>query len=109
MQLDVWVSKAIRVSIDTFADFLEWSGASESLGGLLPELRQLPGFPLETRSRLTTGGHLYETEVRYLVHDEWAVDPDDVLWRRTKEGLHMTVAQRAEFARWMAELRPNFT
>lgn len=55
------------------------------------------------------GGHLYETEVRYLMRDEWAVDPEDVLWRRTKEGLHMTEAQRAEFARWMAELRPNFT
>jgi hypothetical protein len=32
-----------------------------------------------------------------------------VLWRRTKEGLHMTEAERAAFARWMAELRPNFT
>ena len=55
------------------------------------------------------GGHLYETEVRYLVRDEWAVEAEDVLWRRTKEGLHMTEAQRAQFARWMAELRPNFT
>src|SRR5229473_6810620 len=55
------------------------------------------------------GGYLYETEVRYLMRDEWAVEPEDVLWRRTKEGLHMTEAQRAAFARWMAELRPNFT
>jgi glycerol-3-phosphate dehydrogenase len=55
------------------------------------------------------GGHLYETEVRYLVRDEWAVEADDVLWRRTKEGLHMTKSQRAEFAQWLAELRPNFT
>ena len=55
------------------------------------------------------GGYLYETEVRYLMRDEWAVEPDDVLWRRTKEGLHMTAAERAAFARWMIELRPNFT
>jgi glycerol-3-phosphate dehydrogenase len=55
------------------------------------------------------GGHLYETEVRYLISDEWAVEAEDVLWRRTKEGLHMTEAQRADLARWMAELRPNFT
>ena len=55
------------------------------------------------------GGCLYETEVRYLMRDEWAVEPEDVLWRRTKEGLHMTEAERAAFARWMAELRPNFT
>jgi len=53
------------------------------------------------------GGCLYETEVRYLMRDEWAVEPDDVLWRRTKEGLHMTAAERTAFARWMAELRPN--
>src|SRR5882757_3816213 len=55
------------------------------------------------------GGCLYETEARYLMRDEWAVEPEDVLWRRTKEGLHMTEAERAAFARWMAELRPNFT
>ena len=53
------------------------------------------------------GGHLYETEVRYLMRDEWAVEPDDVLWRRTKEGLHMTAEQRARFAAWMHELRRN--
>jgi glycerol-3-phosphate dehydrogenase len=55
------------------------------------------------------GGYLYETEVRYLMSDEWAVEPDDVLWRRTKEGLHMTEAERMAFAGWMAAQRPNFT
>ena len=55
------------------------------------------------------GGLLYEVEARYLIREEWAVEPDDVLWRRTKEGLHMSEAQRAAFGRWMAELRPNFT
>ena len=53
------------------------------------------------------GGHLYEAEVRYLMREEWAVEPDDVLWRRTKEGLHMTAAERAAFAAWMQGLRPN--
>jgi len=55
------------------------------------------------------GGHLYEHEVRYLMREEWAFEADDVLWRRTKEGLHMTAEQRDAFARWMAEQRPNFT
>ena len=31
------------------------------------------------------------------------VEADDVLWRRTKEGLHMSAAEREAFARWMAE------
>jgi glycerol-3-phosphate dehydrogenase len=53
------------------------------------------------------GGHLYEAEVRYLMREEWAAEPDDVLWRRTKEGLHMTAAEREGFARWMQALRPN--
>jgi glycerol-3-phosphate dehydrogenase len=43
------------------------------------------------------GAGLTETEVRYLVEREWAVEPDDVLWRRTKLGLHMSPAERAAF------------
>jgi glycerol-3-phosphate dehydrogenase len=53
------------------------------------------------------GGHLYEAEVRYLMREEWAVEPEDVLWRRTKEGLHLTPAQRDDFARWMKALVPG--
>ncbi len=53
------------------------------------------------------GGHLYEAEARYLMREEWAVEPDDVLWRRTKEGLHMTPQQRDEFSLWMKSQRPN--
>jgi hypothetical protein len=67
VQLDVWISKAPRVSIDTFADFLEWSGAAQSLGDLLPELRKLPGFPLSTHSKMTTNGHVYETKANITV------------------------------------------
>jgi glycerol-3-phosphate dehydrogenase len=53
------------------------------------------------------GGYLYEVEARYLMREEWAVEPDDVLWRRTKEGLGMTAEQRAAFAQWMCAQRPN--
>ncbi len=34
------------------------------------------------------GPGLYELEVRYLIENEWAETVDDVLWRRTKKGLH---------------------
>ncbi len=43
------------------------------------------------------GSGLTEREVRYLVEHEWACEPDDILWRRTKLGLHMSPAERAEF------------
>jgi glycerol-3-phosphate dehydrogenase len=36
------------------------------------------------------GAGLTEREVDYLVAEEWAQTAEDVLWRRTKCGLHMT-------------------
>jgi Domain of unknown function (DUF4412) len=59
--MDVFVSDAVPLTVDAFADFLEWSGASQSLGGLLQEIRRLPGFPLETRTRVTVLGQVRET------------------------------------------------
>ena len=44
------------------------------------------------------GAGLTEREVRYLIEREWARSADDVLWRRTKCGLHMSAAQRARVA-----------
>ncbi len=40
------------------------------------------------------GAGLTEREVRYLAQREWAREPEDVLWRRTKCGLHLTAAER---------------
>jgi glycerol-3-phosphate dehydrogenase len=45
------------------------------------------------------GAGLSERELRYFVDHEWARTADDVLWRRTKCGLHMTEAQRERVAR----------
>mgnify|MGYP003353485362 CR=1 FL=1 len=35
------------------------------------------------------------------VRNEWARTAEDVLWRRTKCGLHMSAAERDNFAGWM--------
>lgn len=51
------------------------------------------------------GGNLYEREVRYLMENEWAQTADDILWRRTKAGLHMTPQQRARLAQTMESFR----
>lgn len=40
------------------------------------------------------GGGLTETEVEFLIDEEWACDPASILWRRTKTGLHMSIAER---------------
>jgi len=53
----------------------------------------------EARSLADLGRHfgagLTEREVEYLVAEEWAARAEDVLWRRTKCGLHMDEAERA--------------
>ncbi len=51
------------------------------------------------------GGGLYERELDYLIEHEWARSGDDVLWRRTKCGLHMSEAQRERVAERMAGAR----
>jgi len=53
------------------------------------------------------GGGLVQREVDYLITNEWAYQPDDILWRRTKCGLHMSQEQRAEFAAWFNERCPR--
>ncbi|HEY9024761.1 MAG TPA: glycerol-3-phosphate dehydrogenase [Burkholderiaceae bacterium] len=43
---------------------------------------------------------LHEAELRHLVDAEWARSADDVLWRRSKLGLHYTTEQREAVAAW---------
>ena len=44
------------------------------------------------------GAGLTEREVKHFVEREWARGAEDVLWRRSKCGLHMSEAQRARVA-----------
>jgi glycerol-3-phosphate dehydrogenase len=44
------------------------------------------------------GGGLSEAEVDYLVREEWAQTPDDILWRRSKLGLHAPAETAARLA-----------
>src|SRR5512137_950322 len=39
--VDVWVAEDIPAGADVFADFLEWSGAAQALGGLVAAIREL--------------------------------------------------------------------
>jgi glycerol-3-phosphate dehydrogenase len=45
---------------------------------------------------------LFECELRYLHDHEWARSADDVLWRRSKLGLHFSAEERAAVAAWCA-------
>ncbi|MES0074404.1 glycerol-3-phosphate dehydrogenase [Mesorhizobium sp. M0058] len=47
------------------------------------------------------GADLYEAEVRYLCENEWALTAEDVLWRRTKRGLHLSREQASALDEFM--------
>lgn len=51
------------------------------------------------------GGQLYEREVRFLCKNEWAATAEDILWRRTKEGLHVNSDQVSFLEAWLKEHR----
>jgi hypothetical protein len=58
--MELWVAPTLpRASV--FADFLEWSGAAQALPGLVEAVRELPGFPLETRTRVNVLGKTQES------------------------------------------------
>ena len=106
--LSAWIGKAGRPDSD-FAKFVQ---AVRLRHPQLPEalcLRLARGYG--ARIEILLGEHalggevapgLFEAELFYLHEHEWARSADDVLWRRTKLGLHYTPAQRATVASWCA-------
>ena len=52
---------------------------------------------------------LYAAEVRYLCLFEWAQTADDILWRRTKLGLHMPRDSAMQLDIWLAGIEQTWT
>jgi glycerol-3-phosphate dehydrogenase len=50
---------------------------------------------------------LYEREVEYLCREEFARTAEDILWRRTKLGLHLLGTDPAPLARWLEAHGPE--
>jgi glycerol-3-phosphate dehydrogenase len=55
------------------------------------------------------GAGFYECEAIHLLKQEWAMTPDDMLWRRTKLGLHIGDSGRQQLAAWLAHRLPSAT
>jgi glycerol-3-phosphate dehydrogenase len=49
------------------------------------------------------GGGLCEREVQYFLDREWAATSEDILWRRSKVGLHLPPEGAARLARYLGE------
>lgn len=71
-------------------NLLDWLGVINGMGDLGREVAP----------------DLFEAELRYMIKSEWALTSDDVLWRRSKLGLHYNAEQRQAVADWMALLHP---
>lgn len=52
------------------------------------------------------GATLTESELRYLMSVEWARTAEDVVWRRSKLGLRLSLDEIAAIDDWMAARRP---
>lgn len=46
-----------------------------------------------------------ERELEYLIEREWARMPEDVLWRRSKLGLHLDAGAKAAIEDWFTRRR----
>jgi glycerol-3-phosphate dehydrogenase len=53
------------------------------------------------------GCGLTEAELRYLIAREWARTAGDVLWRRSKLGLHLNTSELADVEVWMRNNVPH--
>ncbi|HXM30716.1 MAG TPA: glycerol-3-phosphate dehydrogenase [Xanthobacteraceae bacterium] len=49
------------------------------------------------------GDTLYAAEIDYLIAQEWATSAEDVLWRRTKCGLHVSAGEREAVALYLRD------
>ena len=61
--------------------------------------------PLLTAGLGANLGGVFEAELAHFRDREWATTADDVLWRRTKLGLHLDGAAQARVAAWFDEVR----
>ncbi len=59
--IDVWIAPDVPVGLEAWTELLAFTGADQALGPMLAELRRLPGFPLETRTRVTVLGETRES------------------------------------------------
>ena len=50
------------------------------------------------------GDHLYESEIHYLIQKEWARTAEDILWRRSKLGLHIGKETQQNLERTLPQL-----
>jgi glycerol-3-phosphate dehydrogenase len=104
--LSAWIGAAERPDTD-FARFVQ--ALAERHPALPARLRRRLAHAYGARVEMVLGKDglgaevapdLFEAELRYLYRHEWARCAQDVLWRRTKLGLHYDDTQRRRVQAW---------
>lgn len=49
------------------------------------------------------GDDVYEAEIQYLIQNEWAKSANDILWRRSKLGLHISVETEKTLKKYLSK------
>jgi len=109
--LSAWIGPAVHPQQD-FARFVQalqaqhaWLPAAlaqrwaRAYGSRVAEVLG-PAHSLAELGREVAPG-LWEAELHYLRQHEWAHTAEDVLWRRSKLGLHYSPAQQQAVAQWL--------
>ena len=47
------------------------------------------------------GADLFEQEINFLIEHEWAININDIIWRRTKRGLYLTTQEIKEITHYI--------
>jgi glycerol-3-phosphate dehydrogenase len=53
------------------------------------------------------GAGLFQAEIDYLIGQEFALTAEDILWRRSKRGLHLSPVERARVSAYVDERVTN--
>jgi glycerol-3-phosphate dehydrogenase len=106
--LSAWIGPALRPDTD-FTRFQQALGLRHPHLPPALCLRLARAYGSRVEALLGTGRlgaevapGLFEAELEFLHRFEWARCADDVLWRRSKLGLHLAPAQREAVATWCA-------
>jgi glycerol-3-phosphate dehydrogenase len=96
------------------------AGLNEQCGWMPPNVLRRMAWAYGSRVRTVLGSAsrlahlgepiaegLYEAELEHLAAREWARSADDVLWRRSKLGLHLSAEGQRRVADWFARRRGN--
>jgi len=113
--LSAWIGAAQRPDVD-FGRFLSelqrrhaWLPAAlarriaHAYGSRVDRMLQQARSLRDLGAEVAPG--LHEAELHHMRHDEWARNAEDVLWRRSKLGLHYSTEQRRAVADWFETRR----